>query len=337
MVKRTEQEQRLLEMLNTRGNRNKCGECGAQYPTWASWNLGVFLCGRCASIHRSLGPDVSQVKSLSLDVWTADELDALESMGNKENQRLWNSRKEPFPFDDDDKGAITLYLRNKYIKGLFRTTPIEPEDYRLRKGDRRRSRRARDEYGSRRGARPGSLSRHQYADLSRKLRYDYGFEDEERNLDALERSNGDIKRALRILAKEKDETPPPLPRRRPTAGALLDSTKTGAADFDWLSGDGQAQQAQQAQQTQTGAPEVQIYQYIDPNTGQVYYIDSNGQQYMDQNQAQMEAQMQMQMQMQQMQQQQMLQQRQLANAQVLSAYNQPTGQPGQMGMGQGFF
>ncbi|KAG7830750.1 hypothetical protein KL920_001341 [Ogataea angusta] len=311
MVKRTEQEQRLLEMLNTRGNRNKCGECGAQYPTWASWNLGVFLCGRCASIHRSLGPDVSQVKSLSLDVWTADELDALESMGNKENQRLWNSRKEPFPFDDDDKGAITLYLRNKYIKGLFRTTPIEPEDY--------------------------SSSRHQYADLSRKLRYDYGFEDEERNLDALERSNGDIKRALRILAKEKDETPPPLPRRRPTAGALLDSTKTGAADFDWLSGDGQAQQAQQAQQTQTGAPEVQIYQYIDPNTGQVYYIDSNGQQYMDQNQAQMEAQMQMQMQMQQMQQQQMLQQRQLANAQVLSAYNQPTGQPGQMGMGQGFF
>ncbi|KAG7882131.1 hypothetical protein KL937_000702 [Ogataea polymorpha] len=295
-------------------------------------NAVKMVCGPpLSAFHRSLGPDVSQVKSLSLDDWTMDELDALESMGNKENQRLWNSRKEPFPFDEDDKGAITLYLRNKYIKGLFRTTPIDPEDYRLHKSDRRRSRRARDEHGSRRGLLPGSSSRGQYADLSRKLRYDYGFEDEERNLDALERSHGDIKRALRILAKEKDETPPPLPRRRPTAGALLDSTKTGAASVDWLSGDVPAQQAQ------TGAPEVQIYQYIDPNTGQVYYIDSNGQQYMDQNQAQMEAQMQMQMQMQQMQQQQLLQQRQLANAQVLSAYNQPTGQPGQMGMGQGFF
>ncbi|KAG7710237.1 hypothetical protein KL930_002018 [Ogataea haglerorum] len=281
--------------------------------------------------------DVSQVKSLSLDVWTTQELDALASMGNKKNQRLWNSHKEPFPYDEDDKGAITLYLRNKYIKGLFRNTPIDPADYRLSRSDSRRSGRGRDEYGSSRGLRRGSSSRGQYADLSRKLRYDYGFEDEERNLDALERSGGDIKLALRILAKEKEETPPPLPRRRATAGALLDSAKTGATDVDWLSGGGPTQQVQQVQQAQTGAPEVQIYQYIDPNTGQVYYIDSNGQQYMDQNQAQMEAQMQMQMQMQQMQQQQLLQQRQLANAQVLSAYNQPTGQPGQTGMGQGFF
>ncbi|KAH3661221.1 hypothetical protein OGAPHI_006628 [Ogataea philodendri] len=341
MPKRSEQEQRLLEMLNARGNHNRCGECGASYPTWASWNLGVFLCGRCASIHRTFGPDISQVKSLSLDNWSSQELDMLESLGNKENHRLWNNRKEPFPYDDDDKDAITLFLRDKYIRGKFRTTPIDPSDYNLRSESRRHRRRGHSVgsvnsghsgysaysggsgYKNSRGTSP---RRRRYVDLSRKLKYDYGFEDEERNLDALERTHGDVRRAANLLEKEtREEAPPPLPRRKSASGALLDATKTGANDFDWLSGDQPVQQAV----AQPGVSDVQIYQYVDPNTGQVYYIDSNGQQYIDPSQAEAEAQMQMQMQMQQMQQMQMAQQRQVANAQVMSMYNQPTGQPGQ--------
>jgi len=43
-------------------------------PRWASWNLGVFLCIRCAGIHRNLGVHVSKVKSVNLDAWTAEQL-----------------------------------------------------------------------------------------------------------------------------------------------------------------------------------------------------------------------------------------------------------------------
>lgn len=32
-------------------------------PRWASWNLGIFLCIRCAGIHRNLGVHISRVKS----------------------------------------------------------------------------------------------------------------------------------------------------------------------------------------------------------------------------------------------------------------------------------
>ncbi len=35
----------------------------------------MFLCGRCASLHRKLGEDVSFVKSLSLDKWDEEDLD----------------------------------------------------------------------------------------------------------------------------------------------------------------------------------------------------------------------------------------------------------------------
>lgn len=43
-------------------------------PRWASWNLGIFLCIRCAGIHRNLGVHISRVKSVNLDTWTPQQV-----------------------------------------------------------------------------------------------------------------------------------------------------------------------------------------------------------------------------------------------------------------------
>ena len=44
-------------------------------PRWASWNLGVFICIRCAGIHRNLGVHISRVKSVNLDAWTPEQME----------------------------------------------------------------------------------------------------------------------------------------------------------------------------------------------------------------------------------------------------------------------
>ena len=44
-------------------------------PRWASWNLGVFVCIRCAGIHRNLGVHISRVKSVNLDTWTNEQIE----------------------------------------------------------------------------------------------------------------------------------------------------------------------------------------------------------------------------------------------------------------------
>ena len=36
-----------------------CSEVGR--PSWASWNLGVFLCIQCSGIHRRMGTHISKV------------------------------------------------------------------------------------------------------------------------------------------------------------------------------------------------------------------------------------------------------------------------------------
>ena len=76
MSKRTQarNERELHQLLSISGN-SQCADCAAQNPSWASWNLGVFLCMRCASLHRKLGTHISKVKSLSMDTWTSEQVE----------------------------------------------------------------------------------------------------------------------------------------------------------------------------------------------------------------------------------------------------------------------
>ena len=41
--------------------------------------LGIFLCMRCASLHRQLGTHISKVKSLSMDSWSNEQVEVRPS------------------------------------------------------------------------------------------------------------------------------------------------------------------------------------------------------------------------------------------------------------------
>lgn len=58
--------------------------------------LGVFLCMRCASIHRKLGTHISKVKSLSMDGWSNDQVDVRPSRRSRAvRARAVNRRADP--------------------------------------------------------------------------------------------------------------------------------------------------------------------------------------------------------------------------------------------------
>ncbi|KAL3212898.1 hypothetical protein MRX96_051807, partial [Rhipicephalus microplus] len=66
--------QAILGQLLREEDNKYCVDCDAKGPRWASWNLGMFLCIRCAGIHRNLGVHISRVKSVNLDTWTPEQV-----------------------------------------------------------------------------------------------------------------------------------------------------------------------------------------------------------------------------------------------------------------------
>ena len=71
------------ELASVAGN-DRCADCGEPHPDWASLNLCVVICQRCAGVHRHLGAHVSKVRSLALDrdAWTPPVLELFKSVGN---------------------------------------------------------------------------------------------------------------------------------------------------------------------------------------------------------------------------------------------------------------
>ena len=110
----------LNELLRDPGNAY-CADCKTQsHPRWASWSLGVFICIKCAGVHRSLGTHISKVKSVDLDTWKEEHLKALVSMGNNENAnryyeaKLDSQRLEAMKGSLGDMHKLQSFIRSKY-------------------------------------------------------------------------------------------------------------------------------------------------------------------------------------------------------------------------------
>ncbi|GLC33495.1 hypothetical protein PLESTB_000081200 [Pleodorina starrii] len=97
-----EQNKRQLEQLRQltllEGNRT-CADCAsavaAARPTWASINLGVFICMRCAGIHRGLGVHISKVRSTTLDTWLPEQVATMARLGNRRANTYFEAGLDP--------------------------------------------------------------------------------------------------------------------------------------------------------------------------------------------------------------------------------------------------
>ncbi|QCD88726.1 Arf-GAP with coiled-coil [Vigna unguiculata] len=70
---------------------DKCAECSAPEPEWASLNLGILLCIECSGVHRNLGVHISKVRSITLDVrvWENTILELFDNLGNAYCNSIW--------------------------------------------------------------------------------------------------------------------------------------------------------------------------------------------------------------------------------------------------------
>lgn len=72
-----------FKALKQKTDNQKCFDCGSKFPQWATVSFGIFICLDCSSKHRSFGPQISFVRSITMDNWTEAEITSMELGGNK--------------------------------------------------------------------------------------------------------------------------------------------------------------------------------------------------------------------------------------------------------------
>ncbi|KAI3542971.1 UBA/TS-N domain-containing protein [Colletotrichum filicis] len=114
-------EKVLHDLVQSVPGNNLCADCQARNPAWASWSLGVFLCMRCAAIHRKLGTHISKVKSLSMDSWSNEQVENMKKVGNVRSNQIYNpdNKRPPVPVDADEAdSAMERFIRTKYMNNI---------------------------------------------------------------------------------------------------------------------------------------------------------------------------------------------------------------------------
>ena len=93
-----------------------CADCKKTSPTWASVNLGVFICINCSGCHREIGVHITKVRSTNLDVWPKEILDNFKLINNKIANKYWEHKLKKFDFKkiQNDKYKLVEFIRNKY-------------------------------------------------------------------------------------------------------------------------------------------------------------------------------------------------------------------------------
>ncbi|WBW73775.1 Arf GAP, GTPase activating protein for Arf6, Ucp3 [Schizosaccharomyces osmophilus] len=191
-------ETTIRHLIQSVPGNNICADCHTRGVQWASWNLGIFLCLRCATIHRKLGTHISKIKSVSLDQWTDDQVNNMRDWGNLNANRYWNPSPldHPLPMNaHSDDTVMEKYIRDKYEKKLYlEETPNQ-------KGPSLPPR-----SNASANSTSASSSRSNYK-VSLKAIHDMGFTNDTINLQALEDAHGEVNGAVEKIVQEMKKNP----------------------------------------------------------------------------------------------------------------------------------
>ncbi|PWA28859.1 hypothetical protein CCH79_00012923, partial [Gambusia affinis] len=96
-----------------------CADCGASQPEWASVNLGVVICKKCAGQHRSLGPSLSKVRSLKLDssIWSNELVELFLEVGNQNANSFWAAN---LPLEEELHSRASTEQRATFMRRKYR-------------------------------------------------------------------------------------------------------------------------------------------------------------------------------------------------------------------------
>jgi stromal membrane-associated protein len=121
---------KILDDLIKVEENKECADCNAKGPLWASFNIGVFLCIKCAGCHRKLGTHISKVRSVNLDEWEPAQIKSIQDKGNSKVNSLYEGKLSSGikPDANTDDRAREEFIKAKYERREFYSDGAKMEE-----------------------------------------------------------------------------------------------------------------------------------------------------------------------------------------------------------------
>lgn len=121
----------LDEVRSLPGNE-VCADCRSPDTSWASTNIGVFLCIRCSGVHRSLGVHISTILSCTLDIWPPELVQKIQLLGNRKvnddyEYYLAKAQRNIKLRPTSSMQERQVFIKAKYIAKSFHYSCKEPD------------------------------------------------------------------------------------------------------------------------------------------------------------------------------------------------------------------
>jgi hypothetical protein len=107
-----------LTMLKSLKGNHRCLDCGEQDPQWATVSYGALLCLQCSGRHRSLGVQVSCVRSIVMDDWSHAEVLSMLEGGNAQLHEFFERHSL---CADSDLAKNNLLTKDNVITMRYKT------------------------------------------------------------------------------------------------------------------------------------------------------------------------------------------------------------------------
>ena len=106
----------LMKKYLSRPENRFCADCKRPSPTWASLNLGVFVCIKCSGCHREIGVHITKIKSVELDLWPSKALTDFAKINNEIANAYWEYDLKNYDFQRlrDNEIRLIEFIRDKY-------------------------------------------------------------------------------------------------------------------------------------------------------------------------------------------------------------------------------
>ena len=106
----------LMKKYLSRPENQLCADCKRPSPTWASLNIGVFVCIKCSGCHREIGVHITKIKSVELDLWPSKSLTDFAKINNEIANAYWEYDLRNFDFQNirDNEIRLIEFIRDKY-------------------------------------------------------------------------------------------------------------------------------------------------------------------------------------------------------------------------------